>query len=87
MVKPADIPEYLVHSTSKKHSPIVVPSVALPGLLVLRERIRSEMESARVVVGWGGGPSSIEFELVDIHTIRKDEIKCMSVFREKIILL
>ena len=46
---------------------IVVPSVAAPGLLVLRERIKSEMESARVVVGWG-----------------KDEIKCMSVFREKI---
>ena len=56
-----------MHSTSKKHSPIVVPSVAAPGLLVLRERIKSEMESARVVVGWG-----------------KDEIKCMSVFREKI---
>ena len=54
MVKPADVPEYLTRNISKRHSPTVVPSVATPGLLVLRELMR-------------GVSSSMEFEeLVDI---------------------
>ena len=66
MVKPADVPEYLTHNTSKKHSPTVVPSVVAPGLLVLRERMRSEMESARVLGVWGVSSSMESVELVDI---------------------
>ena len=50
MVRPADVPEYLTHNLSKRHSPTVAPSVAVPGSLVFRELKRSEMESARVVV-------------------------------------
>ena len=30
MVRPADIPEYLTHNVSKRHSPTVAPSVAVP---------------------------------------------------------
>ena len=82
MVKPADVPEYLTHNTSKKHSPTVVPSVVAPGLLVLREHIRSEMESARVLRVWGMSSFIESVSLVDILS-GIDEIKCMSVFFEK----
>ena len=58
MVRPADIPEYLTHNVSKRHSPTVAPSVAAPGPLVLRDIIMSEMETAQVLVGLGD--SSIE---------------------------
>ena len=59
MVKPADVPEYLTHNTSKRHSPTVAP----PGPLVFKDIMRSEMESARVLVGLGFSSS---IELVDI---------------------
>ena len=64
MVRPADIPEYLMHNVSKGHSPTVAPSVATPGPLAFRDNMRSEMETARVLVGLGD--SSIELvEWVD----------------------
>ena len=65
MVKPADLPEYLVHRTSKKHSPIVVPSMGAPRLVMLRLRINSEMEVERVLGVWGWS-WSMESSLVDI---------------------
>ena len=58
MVRPADIPEYLTHNVSKRHSPTEAPSVAVPGPLVLREIIMLEMDTALVLVGLGD--SSIE---------------------------
>ena len=58
-----------MYNTSKKHSPIVVPSVVVPGLLVLRERIRSEMESARVLGVWGVSSFIESVSLVDILVV------------------
>ena len=78
MVKPA---ECLVHSTSKKQSPIVVPSVAAPtpgveGLHQVRDGERVSPRGVGVVllhrVGLAGG-----------HTIGINEIKCMLFFLRK----
>jgi hypothetical protein len=82
MVKPADVPEYLTHNTSKRHSPTVAPSVAAPGPLVFRELMRFEMESAQVLMGWGAS-SSIEFELVDI-LLEKMKLNVCPFFEKKI---
>ena len=65
MVRPVDIPKYLMHSVSKRHSPTVATSVAAPGPLVLRNIIRSEMETAQVLLGVG----DLSIESVDILMI------------------
>ena len=78
MVKPADIPEYLVHSMSKKtHQSCPVcggaRTLCVEGVHQVRDGERVGPRSVGVVlihrVGLAGG-----------HTIGINEIKCMSVF-------
>ena len=75
MVISADIPEYFVHSTSKKHSPIVVTSVTVPRVEGAHQLRDGEQASPRVV-----GMVVHRVSLAGGHTIGIDEIKCMSIF-------
>ena len=53
MVQSPDVPEYLIHNVSKRHSPTVTPFVAAPGPWVFSDIMRSEMEAALDRMGWG----------------------------------
>ena len=69
MVQPPDVPEYLIHNVSKRHSPTVTPFVAAPGPWVFSDIMRSEMEAALDLMGMGGS-SSIEW--LDILLAKRD---------------
>ena len=81
MVRPADIPEYLTHNVSKRHSPTVAPSVVSAWPLVLRAIIMSEMETAQVLVGLGGLVHRVSGHSVVKTKLNLCQLKKKSIFR------